>query len=77
LQPNIPARFYTNRIHYSLWKATEEIRQVKKPSPQLRTSQGTWARSNVRKAHTFDEHLANIFQPHPSENEPEEEEALI
>jgi hypothetical protein len=25
------------------------------------TSQGTWARSNVEKAHTFAEHLANFF----------------
>jgi hypothetical protein len=56
-----------------LWKATKKIKQVKKPSPPL-TSQGTWARSNVEKAHAFAEHLANVFQPHPSENEPEEEE---
>jgi hypothetical protein len=34
-------------------------------------------RSNVEKAHPFAEHLANVFQPHPSENEPEEEEALM
>jgi hypothetical protein len=27
--------------------------------------------------HAFAEHLANVFQPHPSENEPEEEEALM
>jgi hypothetical protein len=35
------------------------------------------ARSNVEKAHAFAEHLAEVFQPHPTENEPEEEEALI
>jgi hypothetical protein len=29
------------------------------------------------KAHAFAEHLAEVFQLHPSENEPEEEEALI
>jgi hypothetical protein len=58
-----------------MWKATKEIKQVKKPS--LRTSQGTWARNNVEKAHTFAQRLANVFQPHPSENEPQEEEALI
>jgi hypothetical protein len=28
------------------------------------------------KAHAFAKHLANIFQPHPSENQPEEEDAL-
>jgi hypothetical protein len=37
------------------------------------TSQGTWARSNVEKAHAFAEQLANVFQPRRSENEPEEE----
>jgi hypothetical protein len=31
----------------------------------------------VEKAHAFAEHLANVFQPHPSENEPAEEETLI
>jgi hypothetical protein len=56
-----------------LWKATKKIKQVNKPSPPLRTSQGTGARSTVEKAHTFAEHLAKFFQPHPSENEPEEE----
>jgi hypothetical protein len=57
----------------SLWKATKKIKQVKKPSPP----QGTGARSNDEKAHAFAEHLANVFKPHPSEKEPEEEEALI
>jgi hypothetical protein len=60
-----------------LWKAIKKIKQVKKPSPPLRTSQGTWARSNVEKAHAFAEHLANTFQPHPSEIQHEEEEALM
>jgi hypothetical protein len=62
----------TEFTDYSLWKATKEIKQAKKSSPPLRTSQGTWAR-NVEKAHTSAEHLAKVFQPHPSENEPEEE----
>jgi hypothetical protein len=60
----------TESTDYSLWKATKKIKQP------LRTSQGSWARSNAEKAHTFAEHLAKDFQPHPSENEPEEEEAL-
>jgi hypothetical protein len=51
---------------------TKKIKQFKKPSPPLRTSQGTWARSNVKKAYAFTEHLEKVFQPHPSENEPEE-----
>jgi hypothetical protein len=28
------------------------------------------------KTHAFTEHLADVFQTHPSENEPEQEEAL-
>jgi hypothetical protein len=50
---------------------------VKKPFPPIRISQGTWARNNVEKAQAFAEHLAKVLQPHPSENEPEDEEALI
>jgi hypothetical protein len=56
----------TDSFH-PLWKATKKIKQLKKPSPPLRTSQGTSARSNVEKAHAFGEHLANVFQPQPSE----------
>jgi hypothetical protein len=55
---------------------TKKIKHVKEPSPPLRTSQGTWARSNIEKAHAFVKHLANVYQPHPSESEPEEEAAL-
>jgi hypothetical protein len=62
---------------YSLWKATKKIKQVKKAPSPLRTLQGTWARSNVNKAHAFTEHLAEVFQPHPSKTEPQKEEALI
>jgi hypothetical protein len=41
------------------------------------TSQGTLARSNVKNACAFAEHLAKVVHPHPPENEPEDEEALI
>jgi hypothetical protein len=47
---------------------TKKIKQVKKPFPPLRKSQGTWARSNDEKAHAFAERLANVFQLYPSEN---------
>jgi hypothetical protein len=30
-----------------------------------------------KKAHAFAKHIAKYFQPHRSENEPEEEESLI
>jgi hypothetical protein len=52
----IPAS--TESTDYSLWKATKKIKQVKKPSPPLKTSQRTWASSNVEKEHAFAEHLA-------------------
>jgi hypothetical protein len=35
------------------------------------------AKNQHRKAHAFIKHLAKAFQPHPSENEPKKEEALI
>jgi hypothetical protein len=43
----------------------KKMKQANKHS----TPQGTWA-------HVFAKHLAKIVQPHPSENKPEEEEAL-
>jgi hypothetical protein len=62
---NIPARSYTNIIHWLFpVEVTKKIKQ-KKPSPPLRTSQGTSARSNFEKAHNFTEHLGKVFQPHP------------
>jgi hypothetical protein len=60
--------------NYSLWKAIKKTKQITKSSPPLWTAQGTWARSDNEKASTFAEHLANVFQPHPSENSPVEEE---
>jgi hypothetical protein len=52
---------------------TKKLKQVKKPSPPLRTSRGSWAKSNVEKAQAFPEHLIKVFHPHPSENKSEEE----
>jgi hypothetical protein len=40
------------------------------------TTRGTWDRTNTEKAQTFPDHLTSVSQPHPSENPPEEEEAL-
>jgi hypothetical protein len=59
-----------------LWKATKKIKRITQPSPPLRTPLGTWANSNIEKAHAFATHLANVFHSHPSENHPEEDEAL-
>jgi hypothetical protein len=44
--------------------------------PPIRTTQGTWARSDAEKAHAFAKHLAQAFHPHLTENEPEEEKLL-
>jgi hypothetical protein len=63
----------TESTDYSLWKATKKTKLVKKPSPPLKASQGTWARSDDDKAHAFSEHLAKVFQSHPSENKFEKE----
>jgi hypothetical protein len=67
----------TESTDYSVWKAAKKLNQCKKPSPPLRTSQRTSARSNVERIHAFAKHLANVSQPHPSEYEPEEEDALM
>jgi hypothetical protein len=67
----------TESTDYSISKATKKQEHAKKLLPFLRTSQGTWAGSNSEKAYAFANHLADGFQPHPSENKPEEEEALI
>jgi hypothetical protein len=52
-----------------------------------KTGQGTFSttyditrnlgKEQCQKAHAFAEHLAQVFQLHPPENEPEEEKALI
>jgi hypothetical protein len=58
-------------------EGNQETKTHLKPSPPLRTSQGSWERAMSKKEHAFAEHLAEVLQPHPSENEPTEEEALI
>jgi hypothetical protein len=66
----------TASTDYSLWKATKNLKRITQPSPPLRTPFGTWANSNSDKAHDFANHLANVFQPHPSANHPEEDDTL-
>jgi hypothetical protein len=61
---------------YSLWKAAKKAKQATNSSHPLQTTRGTLARMNTEKAQTFADHLATVFKPHPSENPPEEEEAL-
>jgi hypothetical protein len=66
----------TASTDYSLWKVTKNLKRITQPSPPLRTPIRTWANSNIDKAHAFANHLAKVFQPHPSANHPEEGEAL-
>jgi hypothetical protein len=54
----------TASTDYSLWKAIKKTKEITKSPPPLRTTQGTWARSDIEKANTFAEHLANLFQIH-------------
>jgi hypothetical protein len=64
---NIPASLTpTESTDNSPRKSNKKMKQVKRPPP-LRTSQGTWARSNVEKAHAITEHLPKAFQQHPKE----------
>jgi hypothetical protein len=57
--PNIPTKLIpTETTNYSLWKTIKKIKQIKKDSAPLRTSQETWARTNIEKAHAFAKHLA-------------------
>jgi hypothetical protein len=60
-----------------LWKATKNLKRVTLPSPPLRTHLGTWANSNFDKARAFAHQLSEIFQPHPSENLPADDEAFM
>ncbi|PNF20480.1 RNA-directed DNA polymerase from mobile element jockey [Cryptotermes secundus] len=67
----------TASSNYSIWKAVKKNKHITTPSPPLLTPQGTWASTNSTKAHTFANHLASVFQPHPSNNLPEEENSII
>jgi hypothetical protein len=66
----------TTSTDYSLWKAVKRIKHIPSSFPPLQTAQGTWARTNIAKAHAFANHLASVFQPHHT-NLPDEEELLV
>jgi hypothetical protein len=57
----------TASTDYPLCKTTEKLKTVTQHSTPIRTSQGTWARSNAERAQAFAHHLASVFQPHPSD----------
>jgi hypothetical protein len=62
---------------YSLWKTTKYLKNTTKPSPPLRTPQGTWARSPTEKAQALAEHLVSVFQPYPSSPIPAPEQQIL
>jgi hypothetical protein len=68
IQTFLQALTPTKSTDCSLWKTNKKIEEIKTLSPTLKPSQGTWARSNVEKAHAFAENLAIVIQTHPSEN---------
>jgi hypothetical protein len=55
----------TASTDYSLWKTTKKLKTATPTSTPIRTSHGTWARTNEEKAQVFTQHLASIFTPHP------------
>jgi hypothetical protein len=55
----------TASTDYSLWKTTKKLKTVTPTSTPIRTSHGTWARTNAEKAQVFTQHLASVFTPHP------------
>jgi hypothetical protein len=75
-KPSYKTLSLTATTDYSLWKAAKKAKQATNSSHPFRTTQGTWVRTNTEKAQTFADHLICVFQPHPSENPPGEEEAL-
>jgi hypothetical protein len=70
VQTFLQERTPTEATGYSLWKATKNLKRVTLPTPPLRTHLSTSANSNYDKAHSFAHHFSEIFQSHPSENQP-------
>jgi hypothetical protein len=76
-------QYYTQNLSptaatdYSLWKAFKTIKHIPLPSPQIRTPQGTSARTNIDKVHIFATYLSCVFHPHPTNISPEDENSLV
>jgi hypothetical protein len=65
-------RYYVSNLSpddRTIWKATKKINKPITPIPPIRKQDQSWARSNEEKANTFARHLAQVFQPLPS-NDP-------
>ena len=53
---------------YSLWKSTKNLKRPIMQIPPIKNTDGSWARKNEQKALRFADHLENIFQLNPTEN---------
>ena len=56
---------------YSLWKSTKNLKRPTMQTPPIKNLDGSWAKNNEQKCMRFAEHLENIFQPNPAENDEE------
>jgi hypothetical protein len=50
----------------SLWKATKGFKRPQVSIPPVRTSDGSWAKSDIEKATAFGDHVRQVFTPHQS-----------
>jgi hypothetical protein len=57
-------------------ESNKETKHIPSSSPPLRTSQGSWAHTNITKAQVFANHLTSVFQLHPSKKTPGVDESL-
>lgn len=76
LQKHLEELSPTDTNDYSLWRATRNMKQPIKSIPPIRKANGGWARSNEEKAELFANHLSEVFQPFPSQIEPEEDNEI-
>jgi len=48
---------------HSLWKAIKKLKRPQTDHPPIRKQNGSWARSEEKKAETFVEHFSKVFKP--------------
>jgi hypothetical protein len=71
---NLPSRPHTYGTHQLFLMEGD---QNDKTDYKIISTTTDRAHSDFEKANTFAEHLANMFQPHPSENSPVQEEVYL
>lgn len=48
--------------NYSFWKATKRLKRLAISLPEIKKTDSTWAKSTLKKAVLFTEHLQNTFK---------------